>query len=61
MNVAVVVVASGILCRVGCLNKSLEKAPVWLPHRPNNGYNKHLPRLSFTTRVKHIPFGLFLN
>jgi hypothetical protein len=46
MNVAVVV-ASNILCCVGCLNKSLEKAPVGLPHRPNTGYNKHFTRVLY--------------
>jgi hypothetical protein len=44
MNVAVVV-ARDILCCIGCLNKSLEKAPVLLPQRPNTGYNKHFPRV----------------
>jgi len=36
-----------VTCCVGCLNKSLEKAPVGLPHRPNTSYNKHFPRVLY--------------
>lgn len=61
--VAAAAAASDILCCVGCLNKSLEKTPVWLPHRPNTGYNKHFSRvlLYLLLHVQKIPFSLFLS